>query len=159
MSFLKNRHVLVAALIAPVLALISYFGISYLYGEKPQMAVEGQSYPLVEKPDCRYESGKCGLKNGDFELEMRIESLGGGRVTLMLKSVFPLEGVKAALVRKGADEQQPESLQQQDADGLLWSLEMNQPDPVSDRIRLVASSQKSFYFGDAATAFSAEASD
>jgi hypothetical protein len=52
-----NKHILAAVLVAPVLAILSYFGIGYLFGEKPQPALEGQSYRLAEKPNCRWESG------------------------------------------------------------------------------------------------------
>ena len=66
MSFLKNKHLLVATLMAPVLALVSYYGIGALFGEKPLPAEAGQSYQLIEKPNCRRGSGQCSLKNVDF---------------------------------------------------------------------------------------------
>jgi len=62
MSVLKNKHLVIAMLVAPVLAVLSYFALDVLVGERPKPAEEGQSYPLVEKPDCRYASGHCGLK-------------------------------------------------------------------------------------------------
>ena len=77
MSVLRNKHVLVSALVAPLLALMAYFAIDHFMGETPHAAVEGRSYPLVEKPGCRWESGSCGLKNNEFELDMVYERLGG----------------------------------------------------------------------------------
>lgn len=153
MNILKNRHLLIATLVAPLLALMAYFSVDYLFGEKPLSAVSGQSYPLVEKPGCRYGSGHCGLKNGDFELELRVAPGYGTRATLMLRSVFPLEGVKVAVVDEGAPEPEPLAMQAQDSEGLLWSLPIRQPDPQRDRLRLVASSRQSLYFGDVSTAF------
>ena len=156
MSLFKNRHVLVAALVAPLLALMAWFAMDYLFSDPPQAAVEGQSYPLVEKPDCRWESGKCGLKNADFELEMRIEETPGDGVILMLASEFPLEGVKAALAAEPGEKPEPVSMQARDPDGLLWSVNLARPRPDTDRLYIVASSRGSLYFGDASTRFSAD---
>ena len=57
------------ALAAPVLGVVAYFGVGAMFGEKPMPAVAGQSYQLIEKSNCRYSSGQCGLKNVDFELK------------------------------------------------------------------------------------------
>lgn len=153
MTILKNKHLITAALVAPVLALLAYFGIDALVGEKPHAAEEGRSYQLVEKPNCRYGSGNCGLKNGDFELKLVTESLNQDQLLLILKSAFPLEGVKVAMVENEIDEKPPEDMQPMSDDGLVWSLEIMRPDPERDRLRLVASSRGSLYFGDAATKF------
>lgn len=153
MNVLKNRHVLVAALVAPVLALLAWYGTEYLFGEKPHAAVAGQSYRLAEKPDCRYGSGHCGLKNGDFELELRMETTDDGRSVLMLKSAVALDGVKVALAEEGIEGAEPAAMHAQDGDGLLWSLEMRRPDPQRERLQLVAASRESLWFGDADTAF------
>ena len=84
MSFFKNRHVVVATLMAPLLGLGAYFGMGFIFGERPQPAETGQSYKLVEKPNCRYASGLCGLKNVDFELtaHCQIQSFGHAGVEL-----------------------------------------------------------------------------
>ena len=150
---MKNRHLVTASIVAPVLALIAYFGVNALVGESPHAAEEGQSYQLVEMPSCRYNSGRCGLKNSDFELNLSTESLDGGRMLLMLESEFPLDGVKAALVEDEADEKQPVDMRPMGADGLSWSLEIARPDPERNRLHLVASANGSLYFGDAAMKF------
>ena len=150
---MQNKHMVTAAIVAPVLALIGYFGINALVGESPHAAEEGQSYQLVEMPSCRYSSGHCGLKNGDFELDLTTESLDDDRLLLLLKSEFPLEGVKVALVEDAADEQQPVDMRSMGEDGLVWSLEMARPDPERDRLHLVALANGSLYFGDAAMKF------
>jgi hypothetical protein len=150
---MQNKHLVTAAIVAPVLALIGYFGINALVGESPHAAEAGQSYQLVEMPSCRYNSGHCGLKNGDFELNLSTESLDADRLLLMLKSEFPLEGVKVALVENEADEMQPVEMQSMGGDGLVWSLDIARPDPERNRLRLVASSSQSLYFGDVAMKF------
>jgi hypothetical protein len=153
MSVFSNKHVVVAVLVAPVLAIVAYFGLDLLVGEKPQAAVEGHSYPLAEKPNCRYESGQCELKNADFELRMITLPLGDDRVSLTLESVFPLEGVLVALVEQASDKTPPVAMRQQGADGTTWSLDIPRPDPERHRLRLVASAGGTLYYGDVATQF------
>jgi hypothetical protein len=153
MSFWKNRHVLVATLMAPVLGLVSYFGFGALFGEKPHPAEAGRSYQLIEKPNCRYSSGVCGLKNVDFELTLSGEDIGSDRFLLKLVSENPIDGVKLALIEDAADEGTPLDMLPAGSDGLNWSLEIKRPDPQHDRLRLVASSMETLYFGDVATKF------
>jgi len=153
MAILKNKHFMTASIVAPVLALIAYFSIDAILSEKPQAAEEGQSYQLVEKPNCRYDSGRCGLKNGDFELNLSTERLDDDRMRLILNSAFPLKGVKAALIEDEADQKQPVDMQPVSDDGLVWALEMARPDPERNRLRLVASANRSLYFGDVAMKF------
>jgi len=156
MSFWKNKHVLIATIMAPVLGLVSYYGIGALFGEKPQKAETGQSYQLVEKPNCRYNSGLCGLKNVDFELTLSFERLGNDRLLLKLVSENPLDGVKLALVESPTDENKPRDMRATRADGLNWSLDIKLPDPERDRLHLVASSMQTLYFGDVATKFTSD---
>jgi hypothetical protein len=152
-NILKNKHILTASLVAPILALMSYFAIDFLVGETPHAAEEGRSYQLVEKPNCRYDSGSCGLKNGDFELKLHAENLEGDRLLLVLESAFPLDGVLLGLVENGADEAHPVEMRPAGDDGLSWSLDVARQNPEKDRIHLVASSAGSLYYGDAAMKF------
>jgi len=156
MEILKNKHLMIAALVAPLLALMSYFAIDAWMSESPHVAEEGQSYKLAEKSNCRWDSGSCGLKNGDFELDLSFEWLDEGRMLLKLESVFPLEGVKIALVENEADEKQPLDMQSIGDTGTAWSLHMARPDPERNRLHLVASANRSLYFGDVSTRFTLE---
>jgi hypothetical protein len=158
MAFWKNKHVALASVMAPVLGLVSYFGIGAMFGEKPRPAAAGQSYQLIEKPNCRYDSGLCGLKNVDFELPLSFERLDHGRMLLKLESVNPLDGVKLALVENADEEEKPVDMQATGGDGLNWVVEIRSPDPERDRLRLVASSRQTLYFGDVATKFTASES-
>ena len=149
----KNKHVLVATLMAPVLALIAYFGVNALVSETPHVAEAGQSYVLVEKPNCRHSGGICGLKNGDFELTLSFEWLDNGRMLLEMESVHALDGVLVALVESEASEDPPVDMRPVGNDGLTWTLDVAHPDPDSHRLRLVASANQALYFGDVATKF------
>ena len=109
----------------------------------------------MEKPNCRYNSGNCGLKNGDFELALSTEKLSGDRIRLLLESVVPLEGVKVSLIENAADEKQPVDMRPTGNDGLVWSIDLARPDPERNRLLLVASANRSLYYGDAAMKFTA----
>lgn len=154
MSVFRNKHVLIAVLVAPVLAVLAYYALDTLVSEPPSPAEEGASYPLVEKPNCRWGSGSCGLVNGDFELLLTIGASAAGQVLLTLESAYPLDGVVVALVEAGGEERGPVDMQPLDADRLSWSVEIARPDPEQDRLRLVASANRSLYYGDVATTFS-----
>jgi hypothetical protein len=155
-NVLKNKHVVVAALVAPVLAILAWFAIDFLMGERPKPALEGQSYPLVERSNCRYASGRCALANGDFKLELTTGGTARDRVTLTLSSVFPLDGAMVAMVDGQGDDAPPVPMQPGSGDGLNWSLDIARPDPERQRLRLVVSSAGALYFGDVATAFTVQ---
>jgi hypothetical protein len=159
MSFWKNKHVLIATLAAPVLGLLSYYGVGKILGEKPKPAEAGESYQLVEKPNCRYASGQCGLKNVDFELTLSFEHIGSDRLLLKLESENPLNGVKLALAENASDQSLPQDMRPVSDDGLNWSLGIPTPDPEQDRLHLVADSMQTLYFGDVATSFTASKTD
>lgn len=156
LSIWKNKHVLIATLTAPILGLLSYFAVNMFVGEKPQVAEAGKSYMLVEKPNCRYDSGKCGLKNAQFELEFTFDRLDGNRLLLKLSSEYPLDGVLLAQQVNKTDESKPRPMEPMGPDGLNWSLEISNPDPENQRLRLVASANAAYYVGDAALKFTSK---
>lgn len=153
MSTWDNKHMIIAMLMAPILALVAYFGVNFMLSEDPLVAEAGQSYQLVEKPNCRYASGVCGLKNNEFELTFTFVLLDEGRLRLMLESVHPLDGVLTALVENEGDETPPLEMLPAGSDGLSWSLDIPRPDPENHRMRLVASAGGAHYFGDIAMKF------
>lgn len=153
MSIFKNKHLLTAAIVAPILAILSYYALDSVLSEPPKPAEEGQSYQLVEKPNCRRSGGACGLKNGDFELDIRAGEQPDKRLLLTLKSVFPLEGVLLAHLETGGVEKAPVEMLAIGEGGLIWALDLPQADPEHDRLRLVASAQGALYFGDVSMRF------
>lgn len=155
MNILTNKHVVVALLVAPILAILSYFAVDHMVGETPHAAKSGASYQLVEKPNCRYNSGRCGLKNGEFELTLQAEWRGHTRMLLQLSSVHKLDGVKVAWAEAsdGGWEAKPVDMQATNEAGTEWQIEIFPDDPENNRLHLVASSNETLYFGDAAMAF------
>ena len=157
----KNKHVVAALLIAPILALISYFAVDRMVSEQPHAAKPGSEYVLVEKPNCRYQSGRCQLKNGDFEVTLTAQSLDAEKSRLQLDSKVALKGVRIALLKPNKDQNATEqyvevtvplSMTTADQSGYRWSLDLPHI-TQQDRLRLVAAAQESLYYGESATRF------
>ena len=146
-----NKHVIIAMIVAPILAVLAWFGVGQLAADKPQPAKPGTSYPLVEKSNCRYESGSCDLQNEDFKLIL-VYREGAAGPQMVLTSSHPLEGVVLAA---GPVDQtgQPAPMRATDGQGLEWALVLAARPAAEDRIRLVARAGGSSYFADASTAF------
>ncbi len=149
----KNKHVIAALIITPILTIIAYFAVDYMVTEKPHKAEAGTSYELVEKPTCRYPSGNCALKNGDFEVDMQVELLDDGYMNLSLQSAYPLDGVKLALVDNPEQAGDPRDMVVDNNERTQWLIMLPQPTGEDSRIRLVISANSSMYYGDTATTF------
>jgi hypothetical protein len=145
----KNKHVVIAMIVAPILAVISYFAVDMAVSEKPHAAKAGASYELAEMPNCRYSSGVCGLKNGDFEVKLSAQMQGDQHMLISLNSVVPLDGVKITLMQEaGTDMSAPLDMQPQGSTATQWSVKLPQPNIESDRLQLVMSSNQVLYFGE-----------
>lgn len=147
---LTNKHVVIAMIVAPLLAVMAWFAAGQFAGEAPQTAVPGQSYPLVEKSNCRYPSGACDVENEEFRLRLTAAQAGGGE--LLLTSSYPLEGVVLG-VGLPDEETQPAVMHAADSQGLEWRVQLGAAPAPTQRIRLVALARGSSYFADVGTAF------
>tara|TARA_R110002073_G_scaffold125314_7_gene269877 strand:+ start:881 stop:1363 length:483 start_codon:yes stop_codon:yes gene_type:complete len=148
---LTNRHVVVAIVVAPVLSLAGWWGVGEYIGEHAKPARAGDSYPLLEKSNCRYASGACNLENGEFSLTL-VYTKGVAGNALLVRSSHPLDGLVAS-VAPANDPAQPVSMGAVDKAGLHWRLALARLPDTRDRIRLVAGASGSVYFGDAGTIF------
>lgn len=149
----KNKHVIVSLIVAPILAIISYFAIDAIVAETPHAVQAGERVALVEKPNCRYSSGACDLKNGEFEMRIHAKWSDDVQVQLTLESNYPLDGVIAAHVQDPSQGVPPMTMQAADQAGYKWSLNIVNPNKSIDRLRLAASANEAVYFGDASLAF------
>jgi len=91
----KNKHVLVALVVTPILAILAWFATGMLVDEKEHVMKDGSVYTLVVRPNCRWESGTCTLTNSDLKIDIT------GKYTnytleLAIKSPIPLTEVKIA---------------------------------------------------------------
>jgi len=146
-----NKHVIIAMIVCPILAILAWYAVGNLMGEQPQAAEQGNSYPLVEKSNCRYKSGLCDLENADFKLTLVYED-GLSGPQLLLRSSHPLEGVVLGVGLPDAQEV-PTAMRAADGQGLEWRLAISGAPAPDERIRLVAIARGSSYFADASTLF------
>ncbi|BCL68272.1 hypothetical protein TUMSATVNIG1_02090 [Vibrio nigripulchritudo] len=147
----KSKHFIVALLIAPVLAIIAYFGTDAAVSEKPHAAKEGESYKLASKSNCRYTSGLCNMENGDFKVQFRSEGIKDGQLTLSLKSDLPLEGAKIAIIDSPDEKKAPKQMRQVDTQN--WHLTLNAPQNDESQLLMVFQANSTLYYGEANTQF------
>ena len=97
----KNKHVVIAMIVAPILAVLAWFAVGSLVGEKARVAEPGAAYPLVARSNCRWESGECELVNNDLKMTILPLELGAQYTRLSLDSEFPLTQATFALLMGG----------------------------------------------------------
>lgn len=140
----KNKHVIIALLVAPVLAIIAWFAVDRMVAEEPQAAVPGGAYELVAKPNCRYASGECELVNNDFQLVL---ALSDG--VMMLSASHALDSVKLALGDAAGTYGVPQALE---GDGHSWRLAFEGAS-TDESIRVLASAGGASYYAETSLAF------
>jgi len=153
MNLLKNKHMILAMFIAPVLAIMAYFATDSLVSEKPHRAETGEQYKLAARSNCRYESGLCTLHNGDVEIDIRINRLSASTgepfVELLLQSNTPLQ---QALVSLGPNDAQPVALTS-DADMLSWRADLDTMLAADSELRLAVMISGTAFYASVATVF------
>lgn len=97
----KNKHVVIALIVAPILAVLAWFAVGQIAGEKAKVAEPGAAYPLVARSNCRWASGQCELHNNDLEMTILPLELGAQYTRLSLDSEFPLTQATFALLLNG----------------------------------------------------------
>jgi hypothetical protein len=148
----KNKHVLVAMIVAPILAVVAYFATDYIVGEDPTALVAGQSYPLVARSNCRYASGVCTLVNGDLEIKISLAKEVDGGQMLNVYSNQKLEGIRLALTQ--ADQEFPQvQLVQSSSDKNNWHADMNNMPQQVDSLRLAMQSAGAVFYASVGTDF------
>jgi hypothetical protein len=146
----RNRHVVIALLVAPILAVLAWFAVGNLLGERASPARVGQSYPLLARSNCRYESGRCDLENEDLKLSLLYESVGGG--LLQLRASHRLDSVLVAVATPDS-EASPRSMQAMNADGRSWRLQASGGAGEHAEMRLVAAAAGARYFAQTPARF------
>ncbi|YCO03826.1 hypothetical protein ACB087_26030 [Vibrio sp. VNB-15] len=149
----KNKHFIIALLIAPILSLIAYFGTDMALSEKPHAAKEGESYKLASKSNCRYTSGLCDMENGDFKVKFRSEKLTQDSLELSLHAAYPLEGVKLSVVDNQEQNAQPIDMTPADQAGQNWTVTLPKPASEDSWLRVAIQSEGTLYYGETQTAF------
>lgn len=148
----KNKHVVVALLVAPVLSILAWYAVGNLIGEKPQAAEEGKTYRLVARSNCRYASGSCDLHNADFQLTIVPEVLAASSVTLRLTSSHGLQSAVLGLAQIDTSDQ-PAPMVATDAAGTTWQGLIARPASPDDIIRVAVTARGATWFAEIPVVF------
>ena len=145
----KNKHIVVAMLVAPVLAIMAWFAVDYFVAERPHAAQEGATYKLLAKSNCRYASGECDLENNEFELSLRPEMLSASSVALALSSSHHLDTAVIGFVDAASDA--PAPMTQTDNAGKEWQVLLPRSGTADATIRLAVTAQGATWFAEVPT--------
>jgi hypothetical protein len=118
--------------------------------EKAAPAQRGESYPLVEKSNCRYASGFCELVNEDITLTLRMDASVGKAIELTASHTLDAALMSVSLA---SDDPGPRAMRSLDASGRRWALPLSDTPSPLERIRVLISVAGSAYFADASTTF------
>ncbi|MEM1404044.1 MAG: hypothetical protein AAGG55_11980 [Pseudomonadota bacterium] len=147
---MRDRHVIVACIVTPLLAVMAWFGAGALTGERAAAPRPGHSYPLVAHSNCRYASGICTLSNED--LKLNLTSVGNGQHVLELESSHALDSAVVALTSTelpGA----PSPMEAQGGDGRRWQAQMAPRISSQGQMRLAVTRQGSAFYIETGTEF------
>ena len=148
----KNKHVVIAMLVAPVLAIMAWFAVDYFVGERPHAAKPGSAYTLVAKSNCRYASGQCDLENADFKLTIRPEMVSASSVALTLTASHGLQSAAMGLV-EGDNTQPPAPMTRTDDTGTEWQGLLPGPGSDDATIRVAVTANDATWYSEVPVVF------
>ncbi len=135
-------------LVAPVLAIIAWFGVDQIVAEKPHAAKPGAAYSMLARSNCRYDSGQCDLVNGDFELTLRPVDASTAGVSIELVSKHALQSATLGLAHAS-----PSAMGAADATGMRWTVAVPQPVPVDSVLRIAVIAEGTTYYAEVPVVF------
>ena len=125
--------------------MISYYGVDLAVREKPHVAVAGQAYRLVAKPNCRYSSGECVLRNGDLNVTLVFDTR---NKQFTLKSSHQLQQAVIGISESTNDETAPVPMQSLTEDKKSWVVKYAQNIKVNHNARLVLRALDAYYYAE-----------
>jgi hypothetical protein len=149
----KNKHVVVALIVAPILSILAWYAVGNLVGEKPKAAEPGKTYKLVARSNCRYASGSCDLHNADFELTILPDMLTASSVALTMTSSHALQGAGLGLVESGSAGGEPSPMTPSGNDGRRWQGLIPRPASSDQRIRVAVIAQGATWYAEVPVIF------
>lgn len=149
----KNKHVVIALIVAPILSILAWFAVGQLAGEKPTAAEPGSSYKLVARSNCRYASGSCDLHNADFQLTIEPDMLTASSVALTMTSSHALQGAALGLVESSTAEGEPSPMTPSGNDGMRWQGLIPRPASSDQRIRVAVIAQGATWYAEVPVIF------
>jgi len=152
MNILKNKHLILAMFVAPLLAIIAYFSVDYIVSEKPRAAQQGGTYKLAAKSNCRYQSGVCTLKNGDIEVKLHARRIDERMVELNMYSEFPIQNAIISYVA-GEFTSEPVAMNTESAAAGDWYVTLELSDPENSQLRMALSIADAMYYAETTAVF------
>ena len=149
----KNKHVVVALIVAPLLSILAWFAVGQLAGEKPTAAEPGSSYKLVARSNCRYASGSCDLHNADFQLTIEPDMLTASSVALTMTSSHALQGAALGLVESSTAEGEPSPMTPSGNDGTQWQGLLPRPASAAAMIRIAVTARDATWYAEVPVVF------
>lgn len=152
MSIFKNKHMIIAMFVAPVLAILAYFATDYVVSEKPHAAKPGATYRLAAKSNCRYQSGVCTLENGDIELHIRSERIEEHLINLTLVSDNAVQQILVSFSQNN-NESTPEKMKADITEKNKWQVNLTLSDPEQSTMRMAVIIDGTTYYAETPTTF------
>jgi len=134
-------------IVAPILAILSYYLVDLIVKEKPSKAIAGQSYKLIAKSNCRFSSGACDLENGNFKSTIKVTT-SDGKQTLLLNSNNSLQQAVVGFVTSDGQETGPFDLTASDNTNKQWFTEFSVQADAGTTLRIVLSANDAHYFSE-----------
>ena len=145
-----NKHVVVAMLVAPILAIMAWFAVDHFIGERPHAAMEGTAYTLVAKSSCRYASGQCELENAEFRLSIRPQARNATSISLVMSASHALD---SALMGMSGDESPQQMTSIGDDTGTEWLAILPLPRDADETLRIAVTARGATWFAEVPTIF------
>ena len=142
-----------AMIMAPILAIASYYLVDLAVKEQPQKAVEGNTYKLIAKSNCRFSSGRCDLENGSFKSTVRIIK-DNGQQLLSLTSTHQLQTVSIGFVTSDGSESGPYKMESNDDRGTQWTTQFKVLADASTLLRVALTANDAHYYSETTMGFS-----
>lgn len=153
MTVFKNKHIIAAMIVAPMLAVLTYFLVDQIVREEPYMAVYGQAYPLVAKSNCRFSSGQCRLENASFSAVLSVLQESSGQQVLLLNSSHALQQATIGLVDEQGQEWPPTDMLAKSDNQTQWQLDLPFAVTANTLARVALKSNDAFYFAETTMQF------
>ena len=148
----KNKHVVVALIVAPILSILAWFAVGQIAGEKPKPAEAGNTYKLVARSNCRYASGSCNLHNADFELTLEPEMVTASSVALTMTASHTLQSAALGLIEPGLASE-PAPMTRSGTEGTRWQGLIPRPASAAAMIRVAVKAQDATWFAEVPVVF------
>lgn len=150
LRLITDRHLLIALLVAPLLAVLAWFATDALISEKAKPAQAGEDYRLLPKSNCRYASGVCDLVNEDMHLELSVSSGSSTRLELRASHGLSMAVISIGGTDSGAE---PMPMRQLDYDGLRRIMPVTVNSSDTELLRLVVVAGQSRYYAQTSVGF------